>query len=739
MNNMQQKPILSSIITAHDEGILAHKTMLSMLEALDDFEQSGYSWELIIHIDNGSKDTLDYFSRYKNDKKIKIFTNNFGNPAASRNFAAEQARGKYCAFLDGDDLVSKNWFVEAYKVAEKHNKEVLVHPEANLTFGIGFGNVLWLLKKSLSKAEDAIVLAGANRWPSIVFGKRSIFAKHKYPTPQAGYGNEDWHFNTETVADGIKHVIAPGTIQFYRKKRDSVLTRNESQNNIQPYSELLDLNYLKTLTPGLMVSRQEIKKNHRAETIKRNIKQTYINLRNIRSINLIITPLAEIGKKITGKTLIKSLPRALPAGDFIIQECQEIAHIEPQLYPTTQMIGNISFYDSEQMPVVGEALINLSKSFTKRPDYVFIVPWLTSGGADKVILNYIDSIKRLKPEWTVAVITTLPSKNVWQNKLPSNAFLLDFGNITKELNDFYKDLIFSRLITQLQCKKLHIMNSEFAYLWVGKHKALIKNHYTLNLSYFNFEYITGTNKIGTFDYADPYIIDIIDSVNMIYTDNQAIIERAIKRCGFNKSKLKVHYQPIAIDAKKKKYKFSNQLRILWASRITDQKNPDLLLRIAKKLNSQKATIDVYGGFENHYSQKMFEGINAIQYKGKFDGVNSLPTEKYDLFLYTSTGDGVPNILLEMISKGMPIVASDVGGVKEVIDERTGRLIHAIEDENAYIKAIFDLAKHENDIEQYMTECQETITKRHSFKKFDQTIAKDIIGIEKNEQADHLPH
>ena len=54
---MSRKIDISLIITAHNEGLLAHKTMLSAFRAIEELKKEKISYEIIIHIDNGDKYT----------------------------------------------------------------------------------------------------------------------------------------------------------------------------------------------------------------------------------------------------------------------------------------------------------------------------------------------------------------------------------------------------------------------------------------------------------------------------------------------------------------------------------------------------------------------------------------------------------------------------------------------------------------------------------------------------------
>src|SRR5690606_32514889 len=78
---------LSIVITSHREGIVAHKTILSIFRALEPFDKEHIPYEIIIHIDSGDEPTRAYYERYKKDRRFRIFENSYRDPAKSRNFA----------------------------------------------------------------------------------------------------------------------------------------------------------------------------------------------------------------------------------------------------------------------------------------------------------------------------------------------------------------------------------------------------------------------------------------------------------------------------------------------------------------------------------------------------------------------------------------------------------------------------------------------------------------------------
>ena len=192
----------------------------------------------------------------------------------------------------------------------------------------------------------------------------------------------------------------------------------------------------------------------------------------------------------------------------------------------------------------------------------------------------------------------------------------------------------------------------------------------------------------------------------------------------------MHYQPIteriiqphAISS-------SKPLKILWASRIAEQKLPSVLAEIGKNIDEKLATIDVYGYFYDALPKNMFKNIKTISYRGQFNGLDSIKTEDYDLFLYTSIIDGVPNIILEAIAKGLPVIASNSGGINEVIkDKTTGLLVEDVISPNGYVEAIKDIKNNPVAAKDRAMKAQELLLKQHSWEHFVSEVERDIIDM-----------
>lgn len=749
-NEDMQKIDLSVGVTAHDEGYLAHKTLRCIFECMKRVEGAGYSFEIVINVDRGDDTTKEYLKQYRNDARFVILDSDFGDLGLSRNNITKNARGRFLAFIDADDLVSFNWYTAAIERLLESEKPLILHPAKELIFGTDLRPVCCNIHSSFDKAGDAMILAGCNRWTSTVLGLRKTFLKYPYMETGGGYGYEDYFFNTETIAGGVRHEIVPDTVMFYRRKKVSLLSRSDADKVIQPYTKLLDMDFLKTIKKPKgaeifeNIAVNEKKKREYEPTVfskklPRGLQKPYLVMRNNRKMNTLIIPIAKGVKRIVGYedervVRVKEHEMMLGVPSYLIDAWKDMNQIEPQLYPSSYVLKHeLSFYYTDGLNrKVGPALWYLAQDIPKLPDYIFIVPWIIPGGSEKVLLNYVEALKRVHPEWTIAVVTTEKSKNTWKDKLGENAYLVDFGNVASKLDKIEKDFLFSRLITQLKAKRLHVIQSDYGYKWLADHAKLIKANYHVNVSAFCngfVEYPDGATEVC--GYIDPRLFEVFSIVENIFTDNYSVIDYIRNLDGYvNDEKFKVHYQPVEMSKVKERVRDENgHYRILWASRISRQKQPEMINEVARILENKypgKYKIDVYGEVDREdYKTSPIERNAMVERKGGFSSFADLPTNKYDVFLYTAKYDGLPNVLIEAASQKMPIVASNVGGIAELIGGGRGILVEDYKSAEEFARAVERLCKDKKMAAECGDAAYEAVKKQHSFVRFDKIIKKDI--------------
>ncbi|MEV8468156.1 glycosyltransferase family A protein [Fluviibacterium sp. DFM31] len=210
---------ISAIVTAHREGLLAGVTARSALEAIAHATATGISTEIIVVLDRPDDLTRDVLANCL-DADIRIVETDFGDPGLARNAGIEAAGGTCATFLDGDDLWSENWLTAAFALSTAR-PEAVIHSQCNIVFG-GERNVWWHVD-SEGDLFDPDYLRWTNYWDAMSFARTATYRDTPFRANDLknGFGHEDWHWNVQTVAKGIPHKPAPGTLHFKRRRSDS--------------------------------------------------------------------------------------------------------------------------------------------------------------------------------------------------------------------------------------------------------------------------------------------------------------------------------------------------------------------------------------------------------------------------------------------------------------------------------------------------------------------------------------
>lgn len=152
--------------------------------------------------------------------------------------------------------------------------------------------------------------------------------------------------------------------------------------------------------------------------------------------------------------------------------------------------------------------------------------------------------------------------------------------------------------------------------------------------------------------------------------------------GLKSKKMHVVYNGIPVESIISRGELDKKIRFLqnrnkkiigFVGRFVSEKNIDMILRVASfyKMNNQE-NVEFWligdGPLFDHYKAKITEqGLSKmIHLKGNQDHILSW-MDQMNLLIITSHKEGLPFVLLEALSRGLPVVSTDVGGIKEVID------------------------------------------------------------------------
>ena len=89
------------------------------------FKQTTKPYEIIIIFSNKISQDQNNLLLKKN-KNLKIFFSNNGNVSQNRNYGALKAKGNYLAFLDDDDLWSKNYLRYVKKTLNENKSKLII-------------------------------------------------------------------------------------------------------------------------------------------------------------------------------------------------------------------------------------------------------------------------------------------------------------------------------------------------------------------------------------------------------------------------------------------------------------------------------------------------------------------------------------------------------------------------------------------------------------------------------------
>jgi glycosyltransferase involved in cell wall biosynthesis len=506
-----KKPKLSVVITAHREGLVAHKTVLSVLAGLEKITEP---WEVVVNIDNGDEVTEEYFSRYEDDRRFVINRTSLGDPGSARNAAIKVTRGKYVAVLDGDDMLSSSFFTEFFRIVKAHPKErIMVHPGATMQFGEGIYLTAWPQFDSESLDADTLKLVGVNRWTAAAAAAREVFLESPYVPSTNGYGYEDWWINQQTLAHGVKHYVAQAVL-FYRKKTsDSMFMQHEADHTVVAYTDLLETARVKKIPlPPLAREKRTSAKGFAKRLIKFGYKVAI-------TLPIVKIPALAVGRQ-AEKRLAERRYTSLPG--YLLEGWEDIIQVETIIEKSPAAAEHICFqsYEDNYMGVVYRHIIEYMQP--GKVDRLYMVSSRMSAAGKRTVRNSILRDRRIHPDWHIVVLAEGVGAPV------DGVDYVGFGGLTKHLSRYEKDRMFSRLVVQLQTRDIVVAESEFFIQWVGDHqKYLSSNTFQITAMVFSREYI------------DPYLINAYPLFTKVMAADRKLVKELEQQYAFDPGKIKV--------------------------------------------------------------------------------------------------------------------------------------------------------------------------------------------------------
>ena len=115
--------------------------------------------------------------------------------------------------------------------------------------------------------------------------------------------------------------------------------------------------------------------------------------------------------------------------------------------------------------------------------------------------------------------------------------------------------------------------------------------------------------------------------------------------------------------------------VLYVGRLTKAKGVDVLVAAIRDLPGERLTI-VGDGPERPALERAARGLGHVQFVGRVDHARVADYMAHaKLLVLPSRQEGQPNVLMEAMARGVPVIATRVGGVPDLVaHERTGLLV-----------------------------------------------------------------
>ena len=318
------------------------------------------------------------------------------------------------------------------------------------------------------------------------------------------------------------------------------------------------------------------------------------------------------------------------------------------------------------------AFINLAskKGYPSKPDrknILMVLPWMTFGGAETLILNFCQEIK---DTFNISFVTGLESKNEWEYKfqeITPNIYHLANLFDTKEL---WVEFIVNYVKTR-DIDTLHIIHTDVVFDILPKIKQRCPGLRVI-VTMFNDRVGHFKKSIESEKYVDTYVSDNSKVARSykegLTVDRQiTVIPNGINSVDkFNPDKYNRDEERTRLGLNK------DDIAVFFIGRLSEEKNPDVFLKVAKNIvqsdKSHHTKFFVVGdGVMRETVDKLIKSIGSEDVTNlgyQSDIPKYLSTA--DIFILPSSIEGFPLSILEAMAMKVAVIASDVGCVSEVV-------------------------------------------------------------------------
>jgi len=363
-------------------------------------------------------------------------------------------------------------------------------------------------------------------------------------------------------------------------------------------------------------------------------------------------------------------------------------------------------------------------------DHLLLLPWMNiSGGAERAMKHLLAALNSHYRDGGVCIFGPDPVFDVPPGERGGFGLPIVAINDYAPQADFQTRLaVLHRVLIETRPRVVHCGNSLVGWSAIRQFgPELARDSSLFGNIYSDIRLFDGV-PVGFFWQFFP---DTFPSMAGVITDNRTVIARAGENFGFLPEQMaKLHCLPTPViglegaDARAELRAFHDPgvARSLWLSRIAIEKRLDVLQRIAEAMPERD--FELFGGRVEQSTPVDLDWIgdrDNVTLHGAFANLAAIPADRFDSYVFTTTAEGMPIALLEAARLGLPIVAPDVGGIGEFIDETTGWLVSGPEAVDEYVAALRAIRGDPAEAGRRVGAAQERLLARHSWARFEEVL------------------
>lgn len=321
---------------------------------------------------------------------------------------------------------------------------------------------------------------------------------------------------------------------------------------------------------------------------------------------------------------------------------------------------------------------------------IFIaIPYCIAGGAERLLSQYSSYLSDIG--WQVVFISSLPqpadtvSAKDWFQASTSEFYCLPDFLETKEWDYFVNYLLESR-----KPRYLLLAGSQYFYERLRDLRQNFANLIIVDLLF---------NTVG---HVSSHLM-VKHLINSALCENEEVRQYLLDN-GWEDSRITLlessvdtqHLQPRPKDNQLLESLgiSSNKILVGFSGRLSEEKGPDIFLQIASLCHANSNIEFIMTGCGYMHSEilgrrdKML--INNLHYLGFVNNIEDVVSQ-YDILVLPSRIDGRPQIVLEALSMGIAVIASDVGGLSKLIRHGSNGYLCSVNDTRSFSDYILMLA------------------------------------------------